>query len=96
MATKHENVNRPQHAAEASKTLSAQRAEAIALRLAEALRPDGARSPAIHSSHLSYVSGAICMASALGILSDEHALRLREACARLLEGDTSPSDAREA
>ena len=96
MVTKHQRRSDTRRRVAASHATCAPNAEALALRLAEGLSRDASRNPIAHTAHLSYVSGAIYMAAALGHLTDARALRLRESCGQMLAGVTLPAAPSEA
>lgn len=90
MATKHEHRSDGRRKSVTARAAETPNAEALALRLADGLSRDASRDPVAHTAHLSYVSGAIYMAAALGHLTDKRALRLRESCGQMLAGVTLP------
>jgi hypothetical protein len=61
-------------------------AESIVLRMASSLSLDTARHPQARPEHLAHLGGAIALALSLGCLSEPRAVRLRTACATLLDG----------
>lgn len=66
-------------------------AEMVALRLAETFGRDTVRNPVTRDAHVAYVNGAIGMALSLGLLPEERAMQLRNACGQMMTGAALPA-----
>jgi hypothetical protein len=58
--------------------------------MAGVLSADVASHPQARPQHLAYVSGAIALAMALGVISEERALQIRRASVDLFDGAARP------
>lgn len=65
---------------------AADRAEGVILRMAGVASADVAQYPSTRPMHQAHIAGAIEMALNMGMLTDQRALQLRQACIELLDG----------
>lgn len=70
--------------------LSPEQTEGTILRMAGVLSADAARHPSAHKEHVAYISGALALATSVGVLTDERALEVRRAALALFEAACYP------